>query len=846
MHNIYTVMKRFIFFLLSGLLYLSIAMNAHAQKPTCSGNSYSSEILKEVKISETCIAYEIKVSYDGTRAFGLSHFVIGIPCGEIKDASNSANWPIVFGKDPTTGVYGLKIDNISGFGGSGTASFTIQFTWCGDNSCSKQVGVVSYKAGQCVDYDTLTYTKPTDPPTCSKLTATLQKKNVTCAGGADGQLDVIVQSGKAPLAYTWSTGATTAVAQNLTEGAYAVTVIDASGNTLTLNETLTAPQPVAITESLINPSCNGSANGSIALTASGGSGAYFYTWSNGSTLQNLSNLSGGAYSVTVTDSQGCSAQKSFTLTNSTSITVAVLFSHPSCGQANGTIDITPTGGTAPYSYLWSNGVTTQDLQNFGAGTYSVKITDAAGCYVNQMYALRNISTLTLSFSVTPTQCVDNASGAIDLIVRGGTAPYTYLWQNGATTEDLTGLTEGTYKVTVSDAGGCSASISIRVFKKTFLVSSEVIEISCANDLGSITITPVDGVAPYTYTWSNGATGNSISGLTGGVYTVTITDGSGCSITRTFVLASPTAISATSAVSNSQCGSEGAYSIDLSVSGGSFPYTYLWFTGAATEDVMSLNSGTYSVQIADANGCTITKDVVVSTVSIGWSCLINQPAAQATCGAAGNVLATSITDAVGYLWSVSSSDGRWAITAGSISASIIYTAGSAGSNATFTLAITKDGCTQTCSYTTAVNGCVLKDNTGGGDPSVDDPCATPSSTTTAGTTTTSAATPPDTSKDSDKDTDTDEDDVEKHQLHVKAYPNPFDEKLNFEWTAPDNDHVRIELFDALGRRLTVLYDGEVSAKQTYAVDWNTSNMHDHLCFYRYTSTKEVMHGKLLKR
>src|SRR3989337_608727 len=153
------------------LFRLTSRLVAH-NKPSCSSDSYSSEVLKEQQISETCIQYEIKVSYDGTKSFGLSHYSIGIPCGEVKDFSNSENWKMVFGKDRTTGVYGLKVDDISGFGEGGKDSFIVKVTWCSSSSCTKELGVVSYKAGRCVDYDTLSHNDPDTTQTCSSLLAT--------------------------------------------------------------------------------------------------------------------------------------------------------------------------------------------------------------------------------------------------------------------------------------------------------------------------------------------------------------------------------------------------------------------------------------------------------------------------------------------------------------------------------------------------------------------------------------------------------------------------------------------------------------------------------------------------
>ncbi len=471
--------------------------------------------------------------------------------------------------------------------------------------------------------------------------------------------------------------------------------------------------------------------------------------------------------------------------------------------------------------------------------------------------------MVLKYTVTPTSCADNSTGAINLTVTGGTAPYTYLWQDGGiTTEDRTGLKAGLYKVTVTDAGGCSSIINISVFKKTFTVHSEITQPLCAGDTGAVTLTPADGTSPYTYTWSNGDTDNSISGVSDGTYSVTVTDASGCSINMVFLVTSPLAISATNTVSNTQCGSEGSYSIDLSVAGGKSPYIYTWSNGATTQDLSGLNSGNYSVKITDMNGCSVTQQIAINPVSINWSCLINQPAMDVVCKSAGNLLSTSVIGATTYRWSVTSSDNSWTITAGNNSAEAVYTAGNAGTSATFTLTITKDGCTKTCVYTTTTNGCVEKDNTGGGDPLSGDPCASdstaatpPSASQEPGSTTdeTQGQTSGEAQTDSSEETEEEAseeveestDETSSDQLQVSAYPNPFTDRINFEWTSPADDYVHVEIMDLLGRSAGVIFSGQVRKGQSYQCDWTPSDS-EKIYVYRFNSSHKTEQGKLFKK
>jgi phenolic acid decarboxylase len=672
---------------------------------------FRTEIIKTEKVGDECTFYQFKVYYEGNCQHALSHYTVAIPCGQVKNLTNSKNWDQEYGYDPKTKLMGFKIDNIPNFGETSLQSFTVSFKVCTSNEwCEEKLEcwqpIVAYKAGTKIYYDTLANSCP------SPLVATIEKENLSCYGANDGSLSVVVTEGEAPFTYLWSTGDTTATISGRAAGAYSVVVKDASGEELPLSATITQPEQIIVTDSITSASCSGQPDGAIDVSVSGGSGGYTYTWSNGLTTQDLTGLAPGTYTLIVKDSSNCSVQKSYVVGNSASITITAAAIQPACTQSNGSINITVTGGAEPYTFVWSNGMTTEDIQNLAPGSYKVIVTDANGCKAELSYNLRENNTLRLNAVVKQTSCLDDASGAIDVIVTGGTAPYTFTWSNGQTSEDLSGLTAGIYKVTVTDANGCTATLTVSVSKKTFQVGNLVVQPLCHGDsTGSITLNPIGGVAPYTYQWSNGQTGNSITGLAPGTYTVVITDSTGCSRTLTFVITDPLELVASGTIGNAQCSAEGSFTIDLSVSGGKSPYTYQWSNGATTEDLDSLQSGTYSVTVTDINGCSVTKDFVITSGTASWACLINQPDSIPTCSSAGNVLTTSVTGAT-YQWSVQSSDNGWAITQGGATGSIVYTAGGENSSATFTLTLTKDGCSQTCSYTAAT--CV-SDSTGGEDP-----------------------------------------------------------------------------------------------------------------------------------
>lgn len=790
------------------------------EKHDCTGNCFSAEVISAVAGAGGCTDYELRIAHNGSCRYELSHVVVEMPCGMVSNLKAPNGFSTDFGKDPTTGLRGLKIDDIRNFGKGPAGSFTVKFTWCQSSACTTSdcwEPRVAFKAATCIDYDTAHNTCQKPP-----LTATTQKKDASCFGSSDGSLSVAVEGGEGPYTYSWSTGCHVASIDNLPAGTYTVTITDAQGNEVTVTEEIVATSAMDLSAITVNPTCAGIPNGTIDLSVDGGVEPYTYIWSNGATTQDLAGLAGGSYKVTVRDSIGCSKEAVFQLTPPV-ITITALTTRPGCGQTNGAIDITVSGGAEPYTYLWNNGATTQDVSSLAAGLYSVVVTDVNGCPSRTSFFLQENNTLKITFVVTPTSCVDNGSGAIDITVTGGTTPYSYLWANGSTSEDLTGLAAGVQRLTVTDASGCTATSIINVYRQGFSVASQVVPPSCTGQAdGSITLTPA-GVPPFTYLWSTGATTNAISNLSSDLYSVTVTDNTGCSQYLNYFINDPVIYPFTT-VANPNCGAEGDFSIDLSVSGGVAPYDYQWSNGATTEDISGLNSGTYSVTITDANGCGKTVDVEVQPVVMDWSCSITPPAGNPVCGSSGNLLGTSVTGATSYAWSLQSDDDQWAISSGHNSSSVGYVAGGNGSTATFTLSITKGACTQTCSYT--VTGC--------------GPVITCGLDSTAAAASTVVATPAE-----PRETESLAKEPAKAEFRLAAYPNPVIDKVSFAWTAEASERVQIDIMDLFGKRIAELYAGAVNEGEVYSVNWDAGHLSDRLYFYRYTSETRTVYGKLFK-
>ncbi|MEZ4992557.1 MAG: T9SS type A sorting domain-containing protein, partial [Saprospiraceae bacterium] len=453
-----------------------------------------------------------------------------------------------------------------------------------------------------------------------------------CNADANGSIDLMVSGGTELYTYAWSNGVTTEDISGLTAGTYTVTVTDASGCSDEATFTINEPEVLVIdTDATVvtDAGCNAEATGSIDLMVSGGTEPYTYAWSNGATTEDISGLSAGTYTVTVTDANGCSDEATFTIDEPEVLVInldATAIDDVTCnGDATGSINLVVSGGTEPYTYVWSNGETTEDISGLPAGTYDVTVTDANGCTETGSFTIEEASDLVIDLAatiVTDVDCNGDATGSIDLVVNGGTPAYTYVWSNGATTEDLSGLPAGTYDVTVTDANGCTETASFTIDEATDLVvevdGTVVHNVACNGDAsGSIDLLVSGGTPAYTYAWSNGATTEDLSGLPAGTYSVTVTDSKGCTETASYTIneANDLVIDLDAIILTAvDCNGDATGAIDLVVDGGTPAYTYAWSNGATTEDISDLTAGTYDVTVTDANGCTETGSFTIEEAS----------------------------------------------------------------------------------------------------------------------------------------------------------------------------------------------------------------------------------------
>lgn len=506
------------------------------------------------------------------------------------------------------------------FGGStGSASVTAiggtpNYTFNWSNNGGTNFSITNKPAG----YYTVTVT---DAHSCTAsasvnitqplaaLTATGSSTDAAC-GQANGSVTVTATGGAGNYTYHWSNNATTQSVSNLNSGTYLVTVTDANSCTASAAVTVSsATSNFAVTIAGQNATC-GLANGTATALPNNPTNVTYH-WSNNSTTGAVSGLAPGTYSVTATNPTGCTASASVTINNTgTAISVTFNITQSACGQSNGGAAATVTGGTSPYSYLWSNGSTTSSISNVAAGGYPLTVTDNGGCTVVSTAAISNIGAPTITANPTSPACFGGTNGSAAVTVSGGTGPYTYQWNTGGTSSSISDIGAGTYTVTVQDNAQCVAVQTVTVANPADIqVSVSTTNALCGNQNGTALVTASGGGGTFTYFWNNGSTLANNIDLAAGTYSVTITDNHACTTTASATVNNIQGPTATFSPVNGTC--QITPQINVTVNGGTSPFSFAWNNGATTQNVTGLTAGNYTVTITDANGCTFSNSATVT-------------------------------------------------------------------------------------------------------------------------------------------------------------------------------------------------------------------------------------------
>ena len=376
--------------------------------------------------------------------------------------------------------------------------------------------------------------------------------------------------------------------------------------------------PMQITETVTAASC-GASDGAIDNAISGGTGTLSVLWTNGQNTEDLSSLSSGAYGITLTDVNACTATENIVVPSLSNLSATTSSNDVSCANTNtGQIILVAANGVEPYNYSWSNNVVASDTaNNLPAGNYSCSITDATGCVVVVFDTLTELSQIQAISPEDAVVCYSTSTSDLVVSVQNGIAPYTFSWLNSSVTDDtLQNASIGNYTCVVTDALGCTDTVSTNVLLSDFSAAGTSNNPLCnGTNTGSVSVLATGGSAPYVYDWTNSTSFSSaLAGLSGGTYECIITDANGCVDTVSTTVIEPSAFSVSITTTDELVGNDG--SIDLIVNGANAPYSYSWSNGATTEDISALVGGEYIFTISDANGCTYSDTVNVLGTTVG--------------------------------------------------------------------------------------------------------------------------------------------------------------------------------------------------------------------------------------
>ncbi|MFH2144331.1 MAG: SprB repeat-containing protein, partial [Bacteroidota bacterium] len=459
----------------------------------------------------------------------------------------------------------------------------------------------------------------------AQITLAFLITNVTCYGGGDGAIDLTINGGTGAYTYFWTGGMITEDLTGLAALTYSVTVTDANLCTATDLATVTEPPALSIdSESATDVVCNGICDGTVTVTASGGTGVLSYDIGAGAQANgNFSSLCSGIYQVTITDAVGCTiSSSSLTVNEPPPFSITAVTVDISCnGACDGSIDLTISGGVPPLSVLWSNGASTTDISGLCSGSYWVTVADGNGCTGSAgPWTMTDPPAISIDIELaTDVLCNGDCDGTVTIIASGGTGVLSYDIGGGAQANgNFNSLCPGVYQVTITDANGCSINSSSLTLNEPppFSISAVSVNISCNGACdGSIDLTVSGGTPPITVMWSTGAVTEDISGLCDGSYWVTVIDANGCtSSAGPWTMTDPPALSIDSENStNVTCNGDGDGTITVTASGGTGALTYdIGLGGQATGNFIGLSGGIYTVTVTDINLCTATSSAITIT------------------------------------------------------------------------------------------------------------------------------------------------------------------------------------------------------------------------------------------
>ena len=479
-------------------------------------------------------------------------------------------------------------------------------------------------------------------------TITTEVTAASCHDATDGTATVTVVEAAAPTNVRWLDDPTTDLARaNLAPGTYTFEIEDTYGCVTTADLVVTAPEELLVTADAEFDACFFADDATITANVTGGTEPYNYRWSTGATTRVIANQPAGTYDVAITDANNCTATDRVVVNPPPAFQASIAFTDPDCYQSDGTIDVTATGGVAPYTYDWSHdpALTGASASNLPGGDYVVVVTDVNACEITLNATLDDTPDIAIALDADDVSCNGAADGAIASAVTGGTPPYTYAWSNGATGSDVANLGPGSYTLTVTDANLCTADATATIAEPPALTASiAVVQPVCREDGGTLTAGMTGGNPPYSFSWSpRGADDQTVlANQPAGTYTLTVTDDIGCTATATATVDDVPLLELTGSAVDASCPSEPDGSATVSATGGEPGYTYRWNDPAdqTTATATNLVPGAYTAEVTDNRGCVRTVDVTVGATSPGP--LLSADVTDLTCnGAADGAIDLSV-------------------------------------------------------------------------------------------------------------------------------------------------------------------------------------------------------------
>jgi len=494
------------------------------------------------------------------------------------------------------------------------------------------------------------------------LTANVSSiSNISCNGLSEGTAYVSVSGGTAPYTYSWSpSGSTTAGITGLSAGTYTCTVTDSHGCVTTTNGTVTQPAPITIARNTMSTMC-GSNTGQSYATPSGGTGPYTYSWSpGGSTAQNIYGQAPGIYTVTVTDTNGCTKSDTANIRNPAGPALTTSSTNVACkGNASGTATVVPTGGTGALTFSWNSvpAQTTATATGLPAGNFTVEVSDANGC---KNYASAVITEPATSIAAnighTDATC-HGGTGLAFVTASGGTGSLNYNWiPSGGTTPNSAPVTAGLYTCNIVDGNGCTYTQTTTVGEPAAITvtPNQVNNLCNGGATGSITLLAAGGTGGFNYSWNTGQTTSTISSLSAGGYTCTVIDGNGCTSAQIISITQPTSLMITPSQTNIGCHGQMTGSALVNLVGGTSPYTYSWTPapslGQGTNHAANIAAGTYSCLVNDHNGCTSNQTFsITQPAAIAATANFTNATCIGLCNGTATAIASGGTGAYTYSW-----------------------------------------------------------------------------------------------------------------------------------------------------------------------------------------------------